>query len=97
MTRISKFCVVSSTLAVFALSTNGAIAETVVTPKISVNPVKPKAYAPNTPMYDKPLVSKASGGTGSGKTKLGGIGSNGNRTYRKLPGTNQLNPQPLPP
>jgi hypothetical protein len=38
MTRISTFCLVSSTLAVLALSANGASAET-ITPK---NPPKPK-------------------------------------------------------
>jgi hypothetical protein len=99
MTRIPTLCVVSSALTVLlALSDNGASAETivtpkVVTPKVSVHPAKPKVTQP-TATIDWGDGTRAAG---SGKTQLGGIGSNGNKTYRKLPGTNQLNPQPLPP
>ena len=102
MTRISTLCVVGGTLAVLALSANGASAEIIVTPKpvtpkINVHPVKPKVTQPNSATIDWGDGTRAAGRAGSGKTQLGGINSNGNRTYRKLPGTNQLNPQPLPP
>ena len=102
MTRVSTFCVMTTALAVLALFANGASAETIVTPKpvtpkVTVHPVNPKVTQPSSATIDWGDGTRATGGAGSGKTQLGGISPNGNRTYRKLPGTNQLNPQPLPP
>jgi hypothetical protein len=80
MTRISTFCVVSSALAVLALSANGASAVDAAspkffaapTPKVTVNPVQPKvpnAHGP-TKSIDWGDGSKASGTT-SGNSALG--------------------------
>jgi hypothetical protein len=49
MTRVSTFCVVSSTLAVLALSANGAIAKAFglpmhVAPRVHVHPKPPKGH-----------------------------------------------------
>jgi len=49
MTRISTFWIANSTLAVLALSANGASAATVVTPKVSVPTVHVRTLNVNPP------------------------------------------------
>jgi hypothetical protein len=89
MIRITTFCVVSSTLAVIALSANRASAIEVTTPKVevpkvSVHPPQPKV----NPTYTNKHIRSVDG-------PVGGNGASGNLP----PGTqpNVLNPQPLPP
>jgi hypothetical protein len=78
MTRISTFCVVSSTLAVLALSANGASAEMPVpkpvTPRITVQAPKPKVISPNAPMNkESGSGGHVGGGSGAGKVSKDGM------------------------
>jgi hypothetical protein len=94
MTRTSTLCVLSSTLVVLALATNvGASAGEVDAPKVPVPKISiqnPQAKITSTRPPPGPV------GQPPRNEPQWGIGSNG-KHYRKLPGTNQLNPQPLPP
>ena len=62
MTRISTLCVVSSTLAVLALSANWASAATItvhpVTPKVTVHTQQPKVYSKDITIGGHPKPPK---------------------------------------
>ena len=62
MTRISTLCVLSSTLAVLALSANGASAATITVhttvPKVSVHTPQPKVYSKDITTGGRPKPTK---------------------------------------
>jgi len=74
MTRISTLCVVSGTLAVLALSANGASAGS-VTPHFSTPTVTPKPLATGQHFPNKTTLGSATGGGGSGRAATSGAGA----------------------
>jgi len=102
MTRISRFCVMSGTLAIVALSANAVRAEnlsihsTTVTPKVSVHTPTPKSTGGNLNSFTGGTTHTFTGGTTqtfvqSPRDASTGLAT-GKRMHRPITITRQTNP-----